>query len=92
MESIKSQHLYTLDAPAKLGEVAKFSIDSSLVTTYNTYNNDEQVLIWQVDTGELIFKGRSIDDFDNKSAFNSNKSSFRVSLDREPDYVYEDYS
>ena len=86
------EHLHTLDIPTELVWEAKFSADSGLITTAD---KDGQILVWQVDTGKLIFNGKSIDDFDNKSAFNfspSNKFKFRISWDSEPDYIYEDYS
>ena len=84
------QHLHTLDVPITLVEKANFSTDGNLVATTS---KEEYILIWQVDTGELIFKGKGLDDFDNKSAFNFNSNNkFRISWDKEPDYVYEDYS
>ena len=88
------QHLYTLDLPIEQRDVY-FSVDSSLI---KTIGRDGQILIWQVNTGELIFDGKDIDDFDKKSAFNSssnsksNKKFFGVSWDRKPDYIYENDS
>ncbi len=83
------QHLHTLDVPITLVKRVNFSADGNLITTSRGNN----ILIWQVDTGELISNSKSIDDFDNKPAFNfnSNKFNFRVSWNRESDYLYEDY-
>ena len=70
------QHLRTLNVPGKLVEKVDFSADSSLIATIS---KNDQILIWQVDTGELIASShQGADDFalhpDGKSVVFTNGS------------------